>query len=83
MPPVKTKFFLCNLKQCPQPSLPKNNGNPSLYNGALNNPGNLVTQAILYANGAKYVSAAPSYWVTKIYPVTGRVIAPLANNLYN
>ena len=78
--PIKTKYFLCNLKQCPKPPIPYN-GNVSFYNGSLNNPGNLVTQAMIYANKSNAV-VAPSNWTTKIYQVTPRVIAPLGNIIF-
>ena len=79
MPPRRKNYILCNLNICPNPPLVPNNGNVAFYNGNLNNPGNLATQAFLYASRSNKISAS-SDWVTKKYPVIPRIIAPLANN---
>ena len=79
LPPVPPVIIDPNaLCICPKSSKPVDNGNVAFYNGSLNNPGNMVTQAMLFATRAT-ATVAPSNWTTKIYQVTPRVIAPLAN----
>ena len=68
-----------NCLVCPNPAyLPLYTKNASLFSGAMNNPGFMSTQAMIYSRNANKIASTVCR-TTRIVPIPQRVIAPLSN----